>query len=80
MRAVAERNGVDGGGGHVLPERRRARHEHAHRGRARGVDAHYHKIHLYDAFGFSESRTVAPGFEPVLITVDGVGGRPDHLL
>jgi predicted amidohydrolase len=40
----------------------------------RGVDAHYHKIHLYDAFGFTESRTVAPGFEPVLITVDGDSG------
>ncbi|WP_193561367.1 carbon-nitrogen hydrolase family protein [Mycolicibacterium hodleri] len=39
----------------------------------RGVDAHYHKIHLYDAFGFTESRTVAPGFDPVTITVDGVG-------
>lgn len=37
-----------------------------------GVDAHYHKIHLYDAFGFTESRTVAPGFDPVVITVDGV--------
>lgn len=37
-----------------------------------GVDAHYHKIHLYDAFGFAESRTVAPGFEPVTITVAGV--------
>ncbi|MEV0668671.1 carbon-nitrogen hydrolase family protein [Mycobacterium sp. NPDC050441] len=37
-----------------------------------GVDAHYHKIHLYDAFGFAESRTVAPGFEPVTIDVDGV--------
>jgi deaminated glutathione amidase len=38
-----------------------------------GVDAHYDKIHLYDAFGFTESRTVAPGHEPVVITVDGVG-------
>ena len=38
-----------------------------------GVDAHYDKIHLYDAFGFTESRTVAPGYEPVMITVDGVG-------
>jgi len=38
-----------------------------------GVDAHYHKIHLYDAFGFAESRTVAPGSEPVVITVDGIG-------
>ena len=37
-----------------------------------GVDTHYHKIHLYDAFGFVESRTVAPGHEPVVITVDGV--------
>jgi deaminated glutathione amidase len=35
-------------------------------------DAHYHKIHLYDAFGFTESRTVAPGDEPVVITVDDV--------
>lgn len=35
-------------------------------------DTHYHKIHLYDAFGFTESRTVAPGREPVVITVDGV--------
>lgn len=33
----------------------------------------YDKIHLYDAFGFTESRTVAPGIEPVVITVDGVG-------
>ncbi len=36
------------------------------------VDAHYDKIYLYDAFGFTESRTVAPGHEPVVITVDGV--------
>ena len=35
-------------------------------------DAHYDKIHLYDAFGFTESRTVAAGHEPVVITVDGV--------
>jgi predicted amidohydrolase len=38
-----------------------------------GIEEHYHKIHLYDAFGFTESRTVAPGLEPVMITVDGVG-------
>lgn len=37
-----------------------------------GVDAHYHKIHLFDAFGFRESETVAPGAEPVVITVGGV--------
>ncbi|BBN50169.1 carbon-nitrogen hydrolase family protein [Mycobacterium avium] len=33
---------------------------------------HYDKIHLYDAFGFTESRTVAPGREPVVVGVDGV--------
>jgi deaminated glutathione amidase len=38
-----------------------------------GTDAHYDKIHLYDAFGFTESTTVAPGREPVVIDVDGVG-------
>jgi len=37
------------------------------------TDAHYDKIHLYDAFGFTESTTVAPGREPVVIDVDGVG-------
>lgn len=37
----------------------------------RGTDAHYDKIHLYDAFGFAESRTVAPGTEPRVIDVDG---------
>lgn len=37
------------------------------------TEAHYDKIHLYDAFGFTESTTVAPGREPVTITVDGVG-------
>lgn len=36
------------------------------------VDAHYDKIHLYDAFGFQESKTVAPGHDPVVIDVGGV--------
>jgi len=39
-----------------------------------GVDARYDKIHLYDAFGFTESATVAPGREPVIIEVDGDSG------
>jgi len=39
-----------------------------------GVDARYDKIYLYDAFGFTESRTVTPGREPVVITVDGDSG------
>ncbi len=37
-----------------------------------GVETAYDKIHLYDAHGFLESRTVAPGAEPVTIDVDGV--------
>lgn len=32
----------------------------------------YHKIHLYDAFGFRESDTVAPGTDLVTTTVDRV--------
>ncbi|WP_433876030.1 carbon-nitrogen hydrolase family protein [Sinomonas atrocyanea] len=38
----------------------------------RGVDTHYDKIHLYDAFGFAESDTVTGGKEPVTFTLDGV--------
>src|ERR1700732_5415058 len=36
-----------------------------------GTDAHYDKIHLYDAFGFTESTTGAPGREA------GGGGAED---
>jgi len=36
-----------------------------------GVEAHYDKVHLFDAFGFAESATVAPGTLPVTIDVDG---------
>ena len=36
-----------------------------------GVEAHYDKIHLFDAFGFTESATVAPGGEPVVVDVAG---------
>lgn len=36
-----------------------------------GVEARYDKIHLFDAFGHAESRTVAPGDEVVTIEVDG---------
>jgi predicted amidohydrolase len=38
-----------------------------------GVEARYDKIHLYDAFGFTESDAVAPGRQPVVVEVDGVG-------
>lgn len=36
------------------------------------IDTSYDKIHLYDAFGFKESDTVAPGSAPVRFDVDGV--------
>jgi predicted amidohydrolase len=38
----------------------------------RGVDTYYDKIHLFDAFGFAESNTVAPGERIVVSEVDGV--------
>ena len=33
----------------------------------RGLDESYDKIHLFDAFGFEESRTVAPGEQPLTV-------------
>ena len=33
----------------------------------RGVDTHYDKVHLFDAFGFAESATVAPGDRAVTV-------------
>ncbi|MFC7754610.1 carbon-nitrogen hydrolase family protein [Tsukamurella soli] len=37
-----------------------------------GDRAGYDKIHLFDAFGFAESRTVAPGTRAVTTAIDGV--------
>lgn len=39
-----------------------------------GVDTHYDKIHMYDAFGFAESDTVAPGADPVTVEVPDAAG------
>lgn len=36
-----------------------------------GLHLGYHKIHLFDAFGFRESDTVTPGDKPVTFDVDG---------
>ncbi len=36
------------------------------------TDAHYDKIHLFDAFGFAESDTVAPGADPLIVDIGGV--------
>jgi len=38
----------------------------------RGQHVGYDKIHLFDAFGFTESRTVAPGEKVVTVSVDEV--------
>jgi predicted amidohydrolase len=72
VRAVADRHGVTVVAGMFCPSDD-GRVTNTLVAAGAGVAAHYHKIHLYDAFGFSESRTVAPGYEPVMITVDGVG-------
>ncbi|MCU1645769.1 MAG: Carbon-nitrogen hydrolase [Nocardia sp.] len=37
-----------------------------------GYHLGYNKIHLYDAFGYRESATVAPGTDCVTVTVDGL--------
>lgn len=36
------------------------------------AEAHYDKIHLFDAYGFRESDTVAPGVDPVVVRVGDV--------
>jgi predicted amidohydrolase len=36
-----------------------------------GTEASYDKIHLFDAYGFAESDTVAPGEKPVVVDVGG---------
>lgn len=71
VRAIAARVGITVVAGMFTP---------ADAGRVRntllvtgnGVDAHYDKIHLFDAFGFLESDTVAPGSEPLVVDVAGV--------
>ena len=37
------------------------------------VEARYDKIHLYDAFGVTESESVSAGRQPVVVDVDDVG-------
>lgn len=59
--------GEDGTGG-----RRRARNTLLVVDHAGGIAATYDKIHLFDAWGFVESRHVEPGDAPVLVTLGGV--------
>ena len=54
------------------PGRARARNTLLVVDQAGDVAATYDKIHLFDAWGFVESRHVEPGDEPVLVTLGGV--------
>jgi predicted amidohydrolase len=76
VRAVAEGAGIVVVAGMFVPaeEDRAGRVTNTLIATGPGVDAHYDKIHLYDAFGFTESDTIAPGHEPVVISVDGDSG------
>jgi predicted amidohydrolase len=80
VRAIAERAGIVVVAGMFVPadEDRAGRVTNTLIATGPGVDAHYDKIYLYDAFGFAESKTVAPGHAPVVITVDG-GSGPVHV-
>ncbi|MBB5917502.1 putative amidohydrolase [Nocardia transvalensis] len=69
VRSIAERAGVTVAAGMFTPADGRVRNTLLVTGG--GVDAHYDKIHLYDAFGFAESDTVAPGDRPLLLEIDG---------
>jgi len=68
VRAIAERSGVTVVAGMFRPSGD-GRVTNTLIAAGPGVDAHYDKIHLYDAFGFTESRTVAPGSTPTVIEV-----------
>ncbi|MDR3659203.1 MAG: carbon-nitrogen hydrolase family protein [Mycobacterium sp.] len=76
VRAIAARSGITVVAGMFCPAQGDAdgRVTNTLIATGRGVAAHYHKMHLYDAFGFAESRTVAPGFEPVVIDVPSPDG------
>ena len=66
LRAIAEQSGLTVVAGMFRPADGDADHRVTNTLLAvgRGVDTHYDKIHLYDAFGFSESKTVAPDRNP----------------
>lgn len=70
VRRIAAEAGVTVVAGMFTPADGRVRNTLLITGR--GVDTHYDKIHLFDAFGFAESDTVAPGEHPVTFTVDTI--------
>ncbi|RMI42255.1 carbon-nitrogen hydrolase family protein [Streptomyces triticirhizae] len=73
VREVAERTGTLVVAGMFTPnEDGRVRNTLLITGR--GVDTHYDKIHLFDAFDFAESATVAPGDRVVTAQPEGASG------
>lgn len=71
VRELAERSGLTVVAGMFTPARD-GRVHNTLLATGGGVEAHYDKIHLFDAFGFAESDTVAAGDRTVTIVVDGV--------
>lgn len=74
VRAIAERHDITVVVGMFTPGdevdgRRRVRNTLLLTGP--GAEAHYDKIHLYDAFGTLESETVQPGEKHVIVEVEG---------
>ncbi|WP_216217544.1 carbon-nitrogen hydrolase family protein [Amycolatopsis aidingensis] len=67
---IAREHGVLVVAGMFTPDGERVRNTLLITGR--GAHRGYDKIHLYDAFGFRESDTVAGGSEPVTLELDGV--------
>ncbi|MFD7923028.1 carbon-nitrogen hydrolase family protein [Streptomyces sp. NPDC059740] len=72
VRAVAEETGVTVVAGMFTPASG-GRVANTLLATGPGVEDSYDKIHLYDAFGFRESDTVAAGERVVTVQVDGVG-------
>ncbi|WP_062205709.1 carbon-nitrogen hydrolase family protein [Streptomyces sp. NBRC 109706] len=71
VREIARRTGVLLVAGMFTPgDRGRVRNTLLITGR--GVDTHYDKLHLFDAFDFAESATVAPGDRVVTASLDGL--------
>src|SRR6187401_2324471 len=70
VRDIARRAGVVVVAGMFTPYGERVRNTLLTTGP--GADVAYDKIHLFDAFGFKEPATVAPGSAHVVIDVDGV--------
>jgi predicted amidohydrolase len=71
VRAIAERAGITVAAGMFTPSDD-GRVHNTLLVTGGGVDAHYDKIHLFDAFGFAESDTVSPGQKPLVVEIAGL--------